>query len=156
MSCIGPKIAGRTAGHQLTVLPNWLAREAEKRRCYRSLIETPDRISERPPRGGLSSFRRSTNRIDFSTPAAGIDPRRTSSAAGFQKAPQTDRARLAGCIRRLHSCVSIHLPGGDSLLVLENAQTALRISNAIAVVSLFFAESFLRVMPAFGRGQRAL
>src|SRR5450759_954750 len=32
----------------------WLAQEAEERRCYRSLIKIPDRISERPPRGGLS------------------------------------------------------------------------------------------------------
>ena len=31
-----------------------LAQEAEERRCYRRLIKTPDRISERPPRGGLS------------------------------------------------------------------------------------------------------
>ena len=31
-----------------------LAQEAEDRSCYRSLIKTPDRISERPPRGGLS------------------------------------------------------------------------------------------------------
>ena len=30
-----------------------LAQEAEGR-CYRGLIKTPDRISERPPRGGLS------------------------------------------------------------------------------------------------------
>jgi hypothetical protein len=33
------------------------AQEADDR-CYRSrLIKTPDRISERPPRGGLSVFR---------------------------------------------------------------------------------------------------
>jgi hypothetical protein len=38
-----------------TVLPNvWLAHEAEDRCRTRSLIKTPDRISERPPRGGLS------------------------------------------------------------------------------------------------------
>ena len=30
-----------------------LAQEAEER-CYRSLIKTPNRISEGPPRGGLS------------------------------------------------------------------------------------------------------
>ena len=30
---------------------NWLAREAEKRRCHRRLTETPDRISERAPTG---------------------------------------------------------------------------------------------------------
>jgi PAS domain-containing protein len=31
-----------------------LAQEAEERCCYRSLTKTPELISERPPRGGLS------------------------------------------------------------------------------------------------------
>ncbi|MGA7600124.1 MAG: hypothetical protein WCB23_20030, partial [Pseudolabrys sp.] len=36
---------------------NWLAREAEKRRCHRRLTETPDRISERPPTGDALRIR---------------------------------------------------------------------------------------------------
>jgi hypothetical protein len=42
-------------------------------------------------------------------------------------------------------------------IVCENVQLALRICNAVAVVSLlFFASSFLRVIPAFGPGRRVL
>ena len=41
-----------------------------------------------------------------------------SPCAGFRNAPQTDRARLAGCIERLHPCYPVHFPGRDSLYCL--------------------------------------
>ncbi|MFZ3249955.1 MAG: hypothetical protein WA214_13785 [Pseudolabrys sp.] len=57
-------------------------------------------------------------RVDFSTTAAGIDPGGISPCAGFRNAPQTDRARLAGCIERLHPCYPVHFPSRDSLYCL--------------------------------------
>jgi len=45
----------------------WLAQEAEERCCYRSLIKTPDRNSEGPPRGGLSIFAVCTWRLTVRT-----------------------------------------------------------------------------------------
>ena len=36
-------------------------------------------------------------------------------ATGFRNAPETDPARLARCIRRLHPCYPVHFPGRNSL-----------------------------------------
>ena len=51
----------------------------------------------------------------FQPPQLDLISRRTSAAAGVRNAPQTQRARLAGRIRRLHPCNSVDLSGRDSL-----------------------------------------
>ena len=77
---------------------------------------------------------------------------------GLRRLPDSEtRARLTGrdwlgalgvCILVILSTFPVVIP----FLVFENAQTALRISNVIAMVSLFFCGSFLRGMLGFGPG----